>query len=189
MCRQGRRVPRHSTVRPRLQPKPAYGARDLSFGLEAVRRESEGAAPENVLGFRFCAGEAGHGSCDGRTLKECQATCPSGRFMVTRSFSRSTAGNAKCFLAAVIEDLPYPLRSIQVDGGSEFRAGFEEACQALGIPLSVLSPRSPRLNGVMERASDSARIEFRSQYTSTPASSMSARPARHSPTAGTSTTA
>ncbi|MYJ53786.1 MAG: hypothetical protein F4090_02550 [Nitrospira sp. SB0672_bin_25] len=36
----------------RLEPD-SPGARDLSFGLKAVRRESEGAAPENVIGFEF----------------------------------------------------------------------------------------------------------------------------------------
>ncbi|MYB33817.1 MAG: hypothetical protein F4X92_01530 [Gammaproteobacteria bacterium] len=41
--------------------------------------------------------------------------------MVTQEFSRDTAGNAKRFLAAVIEDLPCPLQPVQVDGGSEFR--------------------------------------------------------------------
>ena len=101
---------------------------------------------------------------DGRTLKEFRAACPTGKFMTARVYSRATAGNAKRFLEAVIEDLPYPLKSIQVDGGSEFRSEFEDACEALGIPLFVLPPKSPKLNGVVERANDSSRVEFWSQY-------------------------
>jgi transposase InsO family protein len=34
-----------------------------------------------------------------------------------------------------------------VDGGSEFAAGFEAACQRRGLRLFVLPPRSPKLNG------------------------------------------
>lgn len=41
---------------------------------------------------------------------------------------------------------------MQVDGGSEFQAQFETECQRRGIRLFVLPPRSPKLNGHMERA-------------------------------------
>ena len=44
------------------------------------------------------------------------------------------------------------MRAIQADGGSEFRAQFEEACQKRDIRLFVLPPRSPKLNGHVERA-------------------------------------
>ncbi len=64
----------------------------------------------------------------------------------------------------VREDLPYPLRSIQVDGGSEFRAGFEDACQTLQLPLAALPPKSPQLNSVVERANDRSRTEFWNLY-------------------------
>ena len=39
-----------------------------------------------------------------------------------------------------------------MDGGSEFMAGFERACQEAGIRLFVLPPHSPKLNGHVERA-------------------------------------
>ncbi len=103
-------------------------------------------------------------SRDGDTLKEFKATCPVGKQLVTRVYSRATANNARRFLQALREDLPYPLRSIQVDGGSEFRAEFEDACQALNLPLAVLPPKSPQLNGVVERANDSSRTEFWNLY-------------------------
>ena len=83
---------------------------------------------------------------------------------MVRVYSRATAGNAWRFLQALREDLPYPVRSIQVDGGSEFRAAFEDACQALNFPLAVLPPKSPQLNGVAERANDSSRTEFWNLY-------------------------
>jgi len=66
--------------------------------------------------------------------------------------SRATASTAAQFLATLKSRLPFPLRAIQVDGGSEFMAQFEEACQQAGLRLFVLPPRSPKLNGQVERA-------------------------------------
>ena len=43
--------------------------------------------------------------------------------------------------------LPFDLISIQVDGGSEFRDEFEQACEVLKNPLFVLPPRKP--NGMV----------------------------------------
>ena len=42
-----------------------------------------------------------------------------------------------------LQVLPFPLRSVQVDGTSEFMADFETACQGLDIPLHVLPPGAP----------------------------------------------
>jgi transposase InsO family protein len=39
-------------------------------------------------------------------------------------------------------------------------AEFEAACQAKGIPLFVLPPRSPKLNGCVERAQRTHTEEF-----------------------------
>ncbi len=48
--------------------------------------------------------------------------------------------------------MPFPIRVIQVDGGAEFQHVFEEECHRKGIKLFVLPPRSPKLNGHVERA-------------------------------------
>ena len=99
-------------------------------------------------------------SRDGQTIKEFRAICPVSRFMVARVFSRATAFNARRFLDAVVESFPAPVLSIQVDGGSEFMAEFEDACRELGIDLRVLPPRRPQWNGHVERANHTTRIEF-----------------------------
>ena len=99
-------------------------------------------------------------SRDGRTIKEFRAVCPVSRFMVARVFSRATALNARRFLDEVVKAFPVALQSIQVDGGSEFMAEFEDACEKLGIELHVLPPRRPQWNGCVERANRTARIEF-----------------------------
>ncbi len=97
-------------------------------------------------------------TCAGQTLKEFRAVCRVSKFMVTRVYSRATATNAKRFLMDLLGTLPFPLLSAQVDGGSEFIAGFEDACEELRVPLHVLPPRRPQWNGCV------AWIEFWSLY-------------------------
>ena len=72
----------------------------------------------------------------------------------------ATAGTARDFLADLLARAPFPVKAIQVDGGSEFMAEFEAACQEQAIPLYVLPPRSPKLNGHVERANRTHRTEF-----------------------------
>ena len=60
--------------------------------------------------------------------------------------------------------MPFPLKAIQVDGGSEFQGGFEQACQERGLQLFVLPPRSPKLNGYVERAQRTHTKEFYEVY-------------------------
>jgi putative transposase len=56
--------------------------------------------------------------------------------------------------------MPFPIKVIQVDGGSEFQDSFEEEYQRKGIKLFVLPPRSPELNGHVERAQRTHAEEF-----------------------------
>ncbi len=79
--------------------------------------------------------------------------------MATRVYSQVMARNTRRFLEAVREDLPYPLRSVQVDG-NEFRADFKATCEVFDLPLAVLLPKSPQINGIIERANDNSRTEF-----------------------------
>jgi transposase InsO family protein len=72
----------------------------------------------------------------------------------------ATARSATSFLDAVLERMPFRVRAIQVDGGSEFKAEFEAACQAKDLLLFVLPPRSPKLNGHVERAQRTHKEEF-----------------------------
>ncbi len=77
-----------------------------------------------------------------------------------RTYSRATSRNARHFLTYLKTQLPFDLISIQVDGGSEFRDEFEQACEALNVPLFVLPPRKPEWNGCVERANGTTRYEF-----------------------------
>src|SRR3972149_5728648 len=64
------------------------------------------------------------------------------RWQVLEAHGRATAHAAAGFLDTILERMPFPVRAIQVDGGSEFMAQFEAACRARGVKLFGLPPRS-----------------------------------------------
>jgi len=82
----------------------------------------------------------------------------------SRSPRQATATTAKGFLDTLLARSPFSVRAIQVDGGSEFEAAFEEACQERSIRLFVLPPHSPKLNGHVERAHRTHAEEFYEVY-------------------------
>jgi putative transposase len=82
------------------------------------------------------------------------------RWDVIQAHTRATAFTAAQFLDTLLHRMPFPIRALQVDGGSEFAAEFEAACQQRGLHLFVLPPRSPKLNGAVERANRTHAEEF-----------------------------
>jgi transposase InsO family protein len=82
------------------------------------------------------------------------------RWDVIQAHGRATAFAASQFLETLLHRMPFPIRALQVDGGSEFAAEFESACQQRGLHLFVLPPRSPKLNGAVERANRTHSEEF-----------------------------
>jgi len=82
------------------------------------------------------------------------------RWQVLEVHGRATAHAAAGFLDTIVRRMPFPVRAIQVDGGSEFMAEFEAACRDRGILLSVLPPCSPKLNGHVERSNRTHKEEF-----------------------------
>jgi transposase InsO family protein len=82
------------------------------------------------------------------------------RWDVIEAYSRATAQSAARFLDTLQSRMPFPLQALQVDGGSEFFAEFEAECQKQGIRLFVLPPKSPKLNGAVERAQRTHTEEF-----------------------------
>ena len=101
---------------------------------------------------------------NGLRIKEFRAVDPTTRICISRIYSSANAINAREFLKEVIYELDFPIKSIQVDGGSEFMGEFEEYCEEQGIKLYVLPPRSPKMNGYVERANETYRYEFWNVY-------------------------
>jgi transposase InsO family protein len=79
---------------------------------------------------------------------------------VLAAYRNATSRTAEGFLRKELPRLGFPVRAIQIDGGSEFKATFERACQDLRIQLFVLPVRSPKLNGHVERAHRTHQEEF-----------------------------
>jgi transposase InsO family protein len=86
------------------------------------------------------------------------------RWDVLGIYGRATATTASQYLDELIARTPFAIKAIQVDGGSEFKAEFEAACQERGIRLFVLPPSSPKLNGCVERGNRTHREEFYEVY-------------------------
>ena len=82
------------------------------------------------------------------------------RWDVIQAHTRATAQTATQFLDTLQHRMPFPIRAVQVDGGSEFAAEFELACKQRRLHLFVLPPRSPKLNGAVERANRTHTEEF-----------------------------
>lgn len=97
---------------------------------------------------------------NGITFKHFQAWERKSKYVYAKVYSNAKASNAKRFLIDFVKETPFSIISIQVDGGSEFMAEFEDACEELKIPLFVLPPAKPTYNGGVERANRILREEF-----------------------------
>ena len=72
-------------------------------------------------------------------------------------------------VAMELDRLGWPLQRVLTDRGSEFKAGFDQACQTLGIKHTRTKPRHAFTNGFVERLQGTIlhehwRVEFRRRY-------------------------
>ncbi|MGH9743080.1 MAG: integrase core domain-containing protein, partial [Candidatus Acidiferrum sp.] len=86
------------------------------------------------------------------------------RWDVVEVHHRATSLAATHFLDTLLQRMPFPVKALQVDGGSEFAAEFEEACRQKQLPLFVLPPKSPKLNAHVERSHRTHNEEFYEVY-------------------------
>ena len=87
------------------------------------------------------------------------------RFRVLGVYPRRNARNTLLFLDRVIEEMPFCIQRIQTDRGTEF---FAESVQrwlmAAFIKFRPIPPRSPHLNGKVERSQLTDLVEFWSRH-------------------------
>ncbi len=140
-------VPNHISARKRQRQRPYAIRKPKSYGVSQVGDLVQ----LDTLDLR---------PLPGVLLKHFTAHDVISRWNVVSVYSRATATTASLFLNTLEERMPFPVKAIQVDGGSEFEAIFEEECQRRGIKLFVLPPRSPKLNGAVERAHRTHTEEF-----------------------------
>jgi putative transposase len=96
----------------------------------------------------------------GVVLKHFSARDVISRWDVVEVHHRATSLAAARFLDTLLDRVPFRVKAVQVDGGSEFAAEFEPACQQKELPLFVLPPKSPKLNGHVERSHRTHNEEF-----------------------------
>ena len=83
------------------------------------------------------------------------------RVRVLAVYSRRTAANSLLFLERVIEEMPFPTQAVQTDRGRVFFAYcFQEKLMEYGIKFRPIPPRSPHLNGKVERSQRTDLDEF-----------------------------
>jgi transposase len=75
----------------------------------------------------------------GIVLKQFTARDVVSKWDVIEVHHRATSISAKIFIETLKRRMPFQIRAIQVDGGSEFYAEFEQACKELNIKLYVLN--------------------------------------------------
>jgi transposase InsO family protein len=83
------------------------------------------------------------------------------RYMVIGLYPRRTASHTLDFLERVFEETPFPIQRFQTDRGREFFAyKVQEYLMEIGIKFRPIKPRSPHLNGKVERAQKIVLDEF-----------------------------
>ncbi len=140
-------VPNHISARKRQRQRPYAIRKPKDYGISLIGDLVQ----LDTLDIR---------PLPGVLLKHFTAHDVVSRWNTVGVYSRATANTATDFLDTLEARMPFAVRAIQVDGGSEFEAIFEEECQRRGIKLFVLPPRSPKLNGAVERAHRTHTEEF-----------------------------
>lgn len=147
---------------PTLRRKPG-GRRFRLIGKRHARRLPKGLKPSRP-GQIVQVDTMFVSPAPGQAHKHFTAYDPIAKWTVAGVAGRASANLAAGFLDKLLADMPFKVCGIQVDGGSEFRADFERACEAKGLDLYVLPPKRPQLNGAVERCNGSWRYEFYAVY-------------------------
>lgn len=74
------------------------------------------------------------------------------RYRVLRLYRRQNQRVSLEFFAEVQRTLPFPIRRLQTDNGSEFPLAFALTVHAAGIEHRYIKPRCPEQNGKVERS-------------------------------------
>lgn len=83
------------------------------------------------------------------------------RLKVMRVFPRRTAANTIKFMEELLEELPFPIQRVQTDRDGEFFAyKGQDWLKAHSIKFRPIKPRSPHLNGKVERGHKTDLQEF-----------------------------
>ncbi len=83
------------------------------------------------------------------------------RFRVLAVYPRRTAAYSLLFLERVVEEMPFAIQRVQTDRGGEFMAEkVQRWLTECAIKYRPIPPRSPHLNGKVERSQLTDLLEF-----------------------------
>lgn len=161
------RILKHLVARGAVEPVPLvrrqkskYARRPKRKWAQRLPRDISATGPGGLVQLDTVHLSLGAGS----PVRQFTAYCPVAKWTVAKAYRRATASAAALFLDKLIAEMPFKVEAIQVDGGSEFMGLFEEACERRGLTLYVLPPKSPQMNGGVERCNGAWRYEFYAVY-------------------------
>lgn len=101
-------------------------------------------------------------AADGSRVRRYQYTAidVATRIRALRIYRQHTQKNAIDFVEYVLEKFPFRLNTIRTDRGHELQAQFHWHVEDKGIRHVYIKPRSPQLNGKVERSHRSDQEEF-----------------------------
>jgi transposase InsO family protein len=73
------------------------------------------------------------------------------RFGMADCYYHNNSQNAANFLLRMVREVPFPIRCVRVDNGSEFKKSFIKMCKRLEIAIKRNPPKHPTSNGKVER--------------------------------------
>ena len=73
------------------------------------------------------------------------------RFTFAYAYTSNSSANGNDFLGKFLSVVPFTVKHIQTDNGSEFGKHFDEKCRRNGLPHFFNYPRHPQSNGHLER--------------------------------------
>jgi transposase InsO family protein len=99
---------------------------------------------------------------DGKLVRRFQYTAidDATRVRALKIYQQHTQANAIAFIDYVIRKFPFRIHTVRTDNGHEFQAKFHWHVEDLGIRHIYIKPRTPRLNGKVERSHGTDETEF-----------------------------
>ena len=98
----------------------------------------------------------------GKAVKRYQYTAidDATRIRALRFFSKHNQACAIQFMDYVIDKFPFRINTVRTDRGHEFQARFHWQVEDLGMQHVYIKPRTPQLNGKVERSHRTDETEF-----------------------------
>jgi len=87
------------------------------------------------------------------------------RFRVLRLYRQLNQHSSLAFLREFRDAMPFPIRKVQSDNGTEFPLAFALTVQAAGMRHRYIAPRRPQQNGKVERSHRIDDEEFWQRHT------------------------